>query len=198
MAASDGAPMLFARRHAENFAMRARIALWPRRSWRRSWQFALLRLSRLKASNEAIAAGFAAGAFAAITPLLGLQIAIAMGLAWVLRVNVASALAGTFVANPLTMPVIYGATFKLGCVLLDHDPATQAALNRLSITSGEIAALWHPVIKPMLAGSIPLGILVAGVSFEIVRVAMFNLRAKRQSQIKPALQSVLSRGTFAL
>jgi uncharacterized protein len=181
--------MLFARRHVEPIAKRLRVGLWPRVSWRRSWNYSLLRLARLKASNAAIATGFAVGAFAACTPFLGLQIVIAIALAYALRGDTIAAIAGTFIANPLTMPVIYGGSFQLGCWLLGTEAGLQSALNREMGLGADIGALWEPVLKPMIAGSIPIGIICAAVCFDVVLSAMIKLRAKRGAKMMTIKQT---------
>jgi uncharacterized protein len=173
--------MLFARRHAEPIATRICVGLWPRVSWRRSWGYSLLRLARLKASDTMIATGFAAGVFAACLPFLGLQIIIAIALAFALRGDTIAAVAGTFIANPLTMPLLYGGSFHLGCWMLGTEAVLQAQLNKEMGLGADIAALWEPVLKPMIAGAIPIGIICAAGSFDIVRSAMGRLRAQRKS-----------------
>ena len=64
---------------------------------------------RLKASPHQIALGGAAGVFAAFTPFLGAQMALAAVLAAVCRASVPAALLGTFVGNPLSWPAIWAA-----------------------------------------------------------------------------------------
>jgi uncharacterized protein len=176
--------MLFARRQSETLLIRTRVALWPRRSWKRSTGYVMGRLARLKATPEHVACGFAAGVFAATTPLLGLQIVLALALAFVLRVHATAAVFGTFAANPLTMPFLYGGSFQLGCLMLGTDPAMQAAMNREAGLAAD--GLIGPVLLPMLLGSIPLGLFLAALSFEIVRNAMVKLRARRGSPLPAA------------
>jgi uncharacterized protein len=84
------------------------------------------------------------------------------------------------------MPVLYGASFQLGCILLGTDSATQTALNRHTSITSDMASLWEPVVKPMLAGSIPLGIVLAAISFEVVRNAMTSLRERRNQGLRGA------------
>ena len=111
--------MLFRRRTREGLLQRFRVSLWPRRSLGRSAQYFWKRILRLSASPHAIAAGVAAGAFAAFLPFLGLHILIAAGLAWVLRGNVLAAALGTAaVGNPLSYPLIWAATYAGGRFLL--------------------------------------------------------------------------------
>jgi uncharacterized protein (DUF2062 family) len=70
--------MLFKRREAESFLERMRVSLWPRRSWARSSRYVVYRLRRLSDTPHAVALGFAAGVFAAMTPFIGTHLIVAM------------------------------------------------------------------------------------------------------------------------
>ena len=109
---------------------RFRVHLWPRRSFGRSGQYFWKRILRLRATPHAIAAGVAAGVFAAFLPFLGLHILIAAALAWLLRGNMLAAALGTAaVGNPLTFPLIWAATYAGGRFLLHAGPASAARLH---------------------------------------------------------------------
>ena len=76
------------------------------------------RLSRLRASPHEIALGCAAGAFASITPLLGVQTLLAVALAVLLRASIPAAVVGTFVGNPLSWPFIWASTYAMGLQII--------------------------------------------------------------------------------
>ncbi|MDP2122112.1 MAG: DUF2062 domain-containing protein [Hoeflea sp.] len=176
--------MLFRRRKPEGFFNRLRTALWPRRSFGRSFQYFIKRVLRLTATPHAIAAGVAAGVFASWTPLLGFHFILAFAIAYVLAGNMVAAALGTAFGNPLSFPFIWASTLKLGNMLIGVEVAHQrhvdleALLGRL-----EVSQLWDPVIKPMLIGAIPPG-LVCAVGFYILTywgVGLFQTR--RQSRL---------------
>ena len=62
------------------------------------------RILRVRATPHEVALGCAAGVFAACTPFLGFQMALAGALAFLLRVSIPAALLGTFIGNPLSWP----------------------------------------------------------------------------------------------
>jgi uncharacterized protein (DUF2062 family) len=141
-----------------------------------------LRLKRLPASPHRIALGFAVGVFVVFTPFLGLQLIICVLLAWMLRGSILAAILGSLVGNPLTYPPIWIATYSLGAILLGssaplqladlHDRASDfttavesASLNGMAYT---LHNLWQ-LLKPMAAGSLPIGGLAALLAYAVVR-----------------------------
>ena len=120
--------------------------MWPRRSLSRSLQYFWKRILRLRATPHAIAAGVAAGAFAAFLPFLGLHVLIAAGLAWVLRGNMIAAALGTAaVGNPLSYPLIWAATYAGGasCCIRTRRPSAPMHIGS-QLRHMDFAALWHP------------------------------------------------------
>jgi uncharacterized protein (DUF2062 family) len=99
--------MLFRRRRPEGIFDRMRTAIWPRRSFGRSFQYFIKRVLRLTATPHAIAAGVAAGVFASWTPLLGFHFVLAFALAYVLAGNMVAAALGTAFGNPISFPFIW-------------------------------------------------------------------------------------------
>lgn len=186
------AAMLFARRHEPSLSERLRVALWPRRSWSRSARYIGLRLVRLQASPHRIALGAAAGIFAAITPFLGAQMALAALLAAVLGGSKRAAVLGTFIGNPLSWPAIWAGTYAAGSLMLGsrtvahagelerHLEVIGAAVRDGSVERLEAAAnLAKPVLLPMMAGSLPVGIAASLLFYWGLRRAVAASRLRR-------------------
>lgn len=172
--------MLFRRREEEGWFERLRVHLWPRRSWGRSSRYVLYRLRRLRASPHAIALGFGAGAFAAVTPYIGTHMAMAVLLAWAIGGSMVAALLGTFVGNPLTYPFLWFASYKVGNIMLGgHAAQTHVDLSRTLLKSS-FDQIW-PILKPMTLGSLPLGLLVAACCYVLVKpmVEAYQHRRRR-------------------
>ncbi len=161
--------MIFKRRDKPTRIERIRIAVWPRHSWSRSFRYFSKRVLRLSASPRKIAAGFAAGAAASFTPFLGFHFILSFILAYILRGNFLAAALGTAVGNPLTFPFIWASTYKIGLYILDQEdkplPDLSDHLDH-SMLSQSLDTIW-PILKPMLIGSIPLGLAV-GIFFYFV------------------------------
>ena len=171
--------MLFGRREPEPMLYRLCVAVWPRRSWRRSLRYAQLRLERVNASRHAIALGIAIGVFAAFQPILGFQMLFAGLAACFLRANVGAALAGTFVGGPLTWPFIWLASYHLGALLTGSPQAI--TFHELWSTLSNIGAIAAPdsvsavtaplvwrIIYPLAIGAVLLGLLAGAAIYAMV------------------------------
>jgi len=138
---------------------------------------------RIKATPHAIAAGVAAGAFASFTPFMGLHFILAFVLAWLLAGNMIAAALGTAVGNPLTFPAIWAATHGAGTAILgataaEGDPAP-VSLGVL-LSHGEITAIWDPILKPMLVGGVPLGLIIASFFYVLTRFTVAAFQQRRR------------------
>jgi uncharacterized protein (DUF2062 family) len=162
-----------------------RTWLWPRRSFSRSLQYFSKRILRLKATPHAVAAGVAAGVFASFFPV-GFHFVIAAVLCWVIAGNlVAAALGAVFFGNPLTFPLLWGASWETGKLMLRdrlpaHGPPAHlgAMMKHLSF-----AQLWEPVLKPMIIGAIPLGLAFGLVFYVVTRWGMTVFREQRRKRL---------------
>ena len=164
--------MLFQRRNRPSRIERLRVAVWPRNSWSRSTKYFGKRVLRLTATPHAIAVGFAAGAFASCTPLVGFHFLTGFGLAYVVRGNLIASALGTSIGNPLTFPFIWASTFQIGQWILhgrtsDADPHQVHQRFQEGLFEKSFDSLW-PMLKPMFIGAVPLGIVVSTVSYVVV------------------------------
>jgi len=178
--------MLFRRRKALNRIERLRSAVWPRRSWARSTQYYSKRVMRLTATPHAIAIGFAAGAFASFTPLIGFHFLVSFALAWIVRGNLIAAAFGTAVGNPITFPLIWAATFQVGQIILNEDktvPGTMNAELHSGLFSRSFDSIW-PVLKPMLVGAVPLGTITAIVCYILVFKSVEVYQRRRRTKLE--------------
>jgi len=164
---------------------RVRTYLWPRRSFARSLQYFSKRILRLKATPHAVAAGVAAGVFASFFPL-GFHFAVAAVLCWVIAGNlVAAALGAVFFGNPLTFPLLWGASWETGKLILhEHLPKNgpPAHLGEMMHTLS-FAKLWHPILEPMLIGAVPLGLVFGLIFYGITRWGMTAFREQRRKRL---------------
>jgi hypothetical protein len=101
-------------------------------------------------TRQGFALGMAVGAFFAMLPPLPIQMIGAALVAYVMRVNVPAALAGTWISNPFTTPFCVYLQYRLGCLLLGREPA-EIHINHL-LTTLEAA----PV--PYLVGILPIAV----------------------------------------
>ncbi|MCE7030721.1 DUF2062 domain-containing protein [Jiella avicenniae] len=177
--------MLFRRRVPEGRWARFRTFLWPRRSFRRSYRYFVKRVIRLDAAPHAVAAGFAAGVIASFTPFIGFHFLLAFAIAYLVAGNMAAAALGTAVGNPATFPFIWASTYEIGRFVTAGAPANAPHPDTLesSLSPSNLLAIWDPVVKPMLIGSIPLGLVAGALSYVLVRSAVTSFQAHRRRQI---------------
>ncbi|MBC8051193.1 MAG: DUF2062 domain-containing protein [Chitinophagales bacterium] len=154
-------------------------------------------MSRTGGSPHKVAVGFAAGVFAIVTPFLGFQMIIAAVLAWCLRGSVFASAVGSFVGNPISYPLIWLSTYKLGNQILgdgavtgriDFQGKAEAVWNGMKrfswdAVSASLEAFW-PILKPMAIGSIPIGAAAAIVSYFGMRKLIETTRQNRGDRMK--------------
>ncbi|MBI1384541.1 MAG: DUF2062 domain-containing protein [Rhizobiales bacterium] len=197
--------MLFSRRKPEGILARVRVALWPRRSWSRSMRYVLKRVRRLRGSPYFIAFGFACGAFVSCTPFVGFHFIIAAALAYIGRGSMIASAFGTAVGNPLTFPFIWVSTYQLGNAILGgtgrfsdeqlkHGFATLWESMTAFSSEAFVAAanvLW-PLMKPMLVGSVPIGLAVASVIYLVMyRALLLAARRAEEAEIEEAMEAAI-------
>lgn len=191
--------MLFKRRKNTNFWERLRTLVWPRRSFWRSAQYYAKRALRLSATPHAIAAGIAAGTFASFTPLLGFHFLLAAALAWVVGGNLIASAIGTAVGNPLTFPFIWGATLETGKLILYGRHPTTIGPRDIGhlLWEMEFSQLWEPFLKPMLVGSLPLGLTAAVILYFVTRWGVLSFREQRRRRLAERARRRASAGASA-
>ena len=137
------------------------------------------RLARLSASPHAVARGFSIGAFFAFSPLVGLHALMALAVAAILRGNLVAAVLGTALCNPLTLPFILGIEYEAGQILIG---GTAHGFSAAAIEQQGLSAL-EPVIEPMLAGWVLLGLMAAAIGYALVFLAVARSRDERRRRI---------------
>lgn len=177
--------MIFRRRTPADGWERARTFLWPRRSFARSAQYFQKRVLRLSATPHAVAAGVASGVFASFLPFMGLHFVIAAVVAFIIRGNMLASALGTAIGNPLTFPFIWGASYQLGRFFLygTHPREIEPLHLGKALWNLEFAQLWNPLLKPMTAGGVPLGLLFGLVFYIVTRWATAAFQERRRRRL---------------
>nr|WP_316653396.1 DUF2062 domain-containing protein [uncultured Gellertiella sp.] len=187
--------MLFRRRHKPGVGEKLKALFWPRKGFRRPFQYFGMRILRLNATPHAIAAGLAAGVAAAWTPFIGLHIVLSFGLAYLLAGNMLAAVLGTTAfGNPITYPFIWGLSWKLGNYLLGSAASLGAGgidLHHLFHTLS-ISQLWRPFIAPMLLGAAPPAVISGIVSYIAVYFAARVFQARRRQRLSEVARNRVS------
>jgi uncharacterized protein (DUF2062 family) len=127
---------------------------------------------------ERVAAAIALGIGVGFSPFVGVHFLIAIGLAFLFRLNRIDALLGQFVGNPWTMPPVYAAGYALGRLLLRYDRRKVPDLpwDRLlhrdfwhQLTKSDSM---HPRLASFIVGTSLLAILIGLAAYLLIRGAL--------------------------
>ncbi len=146
-------------------------------SWQRYWRYWFLRLMRIRGKSIVIARSVAIGVFAGSLPLFGLQIAIAVLLAYLFRSNKFLAMGATWYSNPLTYAPLYLLNFQVGSLLLQ----TSQSIDTLKIQSwADWQQLGQELIIALLFGSLIVGAISAMCAYFLCLFLVRYLRRYRR------------------
>jgi uncharacterized protein (DUF2062 family) len=140
----------------------------------------LVRIRQLEGNPHALALGMAVGIFVSITPIIPLQTIVAIALAFLVRGSKSAAVLGTWLSNPLTIPVVYYANYKLGCMLLGY----QNTLDSIAFDSfSQLMGLGLEVTWAMIVGGVVIGAILGVAAYFITfRVFITIRRRARQPE----------------
>ena len=146
--------------------------------WRR-WRIMWRRILHTRDSPRRTAAAASLGVFIGLSPFLGLHTVLALGLAFVLRLNRIAVLGGSFVANPFS----YAAGTWLGLVLLGRQPQSIPELT-LTGFSSPLNAMRElgPYLAPFVVGNTILAMIIATAVFPVVLVLVRRFRVAREER----------------
>ena len=155
---------MFKRRQSESTASRVRQFIWPRMGFGRLWRYTGHRLARMPGTPYSIAAGFACGAAASFTPMIGLHFILAALFAWSIRANILASAIGTAIGNPWTFPFIWLWIFKVGSWISGTPDGVEPPKLTwdffLEIISGDALGQSVDLLTTMVIGSVPTAIVV--------------------------------------
>lgn len=126
------------------------------------------------------ALAFAIGVWIAFFPLLGIHTALALGIAFVFRLNRAAIMLGAWISNPWTVAPLYMAGTVLGCFLLGVSTEGLEAIDWDLHGRAFYAALLdglRPYVWPFILGNTILGVASGVAGYFALR---FLLERRRQ------------------
>ena len=128
-------------------------------------------------NRRSVSGGVAAGLFWAMIPIPIQMVTSALS-AIVFRINLPIAVALVWLTNPLTMPAIFYMNYLVGAWLLGTQPHVGEFQLSVEWIAAEINAIW----KPLLFGSLALGVLFATLGYFTMRLywRWYVLRRFRQ------------------
>ena len=136
-------------------------------------------LRKLRGHPEFVARGIAVGVFAGCFPFFGFQSIIGIVLATLVRGSRISAIAGTWISNPLTYLPIFFLNFKVGQWLL----GVETNFNPHSTDSLEsFLTLGPKLVITLVFGCFVVGAIVGIISYFASFYILKRLRASKTNQ----------------
>ena len=116
-------------------------------------------------NRRSVAGAFAVGLFMAFVPL-PFQMLLAAAVAVLVRVNLPLSVALVWVTNPLTMPPMFFAAYKLGAWLMGERVQHVQFEPSVAWLMGEVGATW----QPFLLGCFVAGAVSALIGYVTIRL----------------------------
>lgn len=128
-------------------------------------------------SPDRVAAAIALGVGIGFSPFMGIHFVLAIGLAFLFKLNKVDAALGQFVGNPWTLPPIFAAGYALGRILLGYDRTEVPNLPWDRLLHRDF---WHaftgstlrPRLASFLVGTMVLATLIGLATYLAVRAAL--------------------------
>ena len=140
----------------------------------------LMRIRDLQGDPHYIATGMAIGVFVAVTPTIPLHTAIALALAFIFKGSKAAAVIGVWFSNPVTIPVLYYGSYKIGTLLLRGPVPYDIHFESIS----ELLDLGLDVTLAMLIGGAILGIIPAVIAYAVTFRLVIRLRERTRQRVQ--------------
>lgn len=151
-------------------------------------------------SPERVAAAIALGVGIGFSPFMGIHFVLAIGLAFLFKLNKVDAALGQFVGNPWTLPPVFAAGYALGRILLGYDRTEVPNLPWDRLLTRDF---WHafagPTLRPRLAsfivGTLVLATLIGLAAYLLVRAAL-RIYHRRHPRVAERAARMRERKTF--
>lgn len=121
----------------------------------------IIRFNTKGLSPTEIASAIALGNFIGFVPIIGTHTVIAIGLAYILRLNPLIVFLGTQISNPISYPFQIFISAEIGNLILN------GSFLKIKF-SREINYINH-YIWPIIVGSLVLGIVISGLSYILIK-----------------------------
>jgi uncharacterized protein (DUF2062 family) len=140
-----------------------------------------------------LALGAAIGAFAAITPTIGIQTLLVVFLAWLFRANKVIGIPFVWATNPATIVPVYYPCYVVGRTLLGGPPVGMEWWQQLTSPPGGWFAMVHfywsrmtEIAVPLWIGCIVVGLATAMITYVAVYLGVSKYRRSRAARVGAA------------
>ena len=143
-----------------------------------------IRFLKIRGTPEQISSGMALGIFIGMTPFMGFHTIAAVAMSSIFGWSKLAAGAGVFITNPVTAPIIYSLTYRMGSKVTGYtDPGQLASLFK---DDGFFALIKS---SPMIIADLIIGGMIIGIpmafagyytTFKIVTDARKGWKKRRE------------------
>jgi uncharacterized protein len=154
----------------------------PKRTLKDRLKDLAVRIKKLQGDPRYVATGMAIGVFVGVTPTIPFHTLIAIAMAFIFKGSKPAAAIGVWFANPITIPIFYIGSFKVGTLILNRPIPFDVKFESISA----LMTLGLDATIAMIVGGAVLGILPAIVAYiltyRIVAVVREKARKKKDSR----------------
>ncbi len=145
----------------------------------------LNRVKKLEGDPTYVAKGMAIGVFIGVTPTIPFHTAIAIALAFIFKASKPAAIVGVWFGNPVTIPLFYFGSYKVGALLFSLD----ISVDLKGMPFSEILEMGAEVTTAIMCGGIVIGIPFGIAAFFITRFVFHRLQLRRKAKLDRIEQS---------
>jgi uncharacterized protein (DUF2062 family) len=142
-----------------------------RQLWNRIQDW-LNRVKNFSGDPHFVALGMAIGVFVAATPTMPFQTVVAVTLAYFLRSSKAAAAIAVWLSNPITFPVFYLASYKVGTLFFGT-----AASSNVGSDPVPILKMGADITIAAFTGGLIIGLCLATATYFITRKIYTKIRS---------------------
>jgi len=135
----------------------------------------LWKLRNLEGDPHAIALGFAIGVFVGVTPTIPFHTVLAVALAFLFKGSKAAAAIGVWFSNPITIPLFYFLSYRIGITLFQLSP-----FDAHPRTVFELLKMGADLTAAMITGGILLGVFPGIVAYFAIRRLVFRHQSRKK------------------
>ncbi len=135
----------------------------------------LLKVKSLEGDPHFIALGLAIGVFVGVTPTIPFHTILAVALAFLFRCSKAAAAIGVWFSNPVTIPLFYFLSYRIGTFLFSISPFDAHPRTVL-----ELMKVGADITTAMLIGGVILGILPGIAAYFTTRRLICRWQEKKR------------------
>ncbi|MBW3598332.1 MAG: DUF2062 domain-containing protein [Planctomycetes bacterium] len=139
-----------------------------------------------------LALGAAIGIFVTFTPTVGIQMLVAIFLAWLLRANKAIGVPLVWISNPATFVPMYYPCYVVGRLILRRPPIEPGWWKELADPPGgwstAISFYWTKFLEialPLWVGCLVVGLTLGYLTYHFTYRAICAYRMRRWGQLMP-------------